>query len=104
VQERGGNRLLVEPELGADLGGAEGMVDELLARAALLTVVRLGGELEGTANQIPIDLRVVGRHVGEQLLDEVLVPLKGVDNGHLLSVLSARALTDESPLPRWGAR
>ena len=65
VQKRGGHRLLVQPKLGADLRDAERMVDELLARAALLTVVRLGGELEGAANQIPIDLRVVGSHVGE---------------------------------------
>ena len=65
MQERGGDRLLVEPELGADLGGTEGMVDELLARAALLTVMRLGGKLEGAENQIQIDIRVVGRYIGE---------------------------------------
>ena len=67
------------------------MVDELLARAALLAVVRLGGELEGAQDQIPVDVRVVRGHLGEQLLDEVLVPLERIEDGHLLSVLSAQA-------------
>ena len=39
VEERGGDRLLVEVELGEDLRDAERVVDELLARAALLAVV-----------------------------------------------------------------
>ena len=39
VQERGGDRLVVEPQLGADLGGAERVVDELLAGPALLALV-----------------------------------------------------------------
>ena len=36
VEERGGDRLLVEAQLGEDLRDAERVVDELLARAALL--------------------------------------------------------------------
>ena len=39
VEERGGDRLLVELELGEDLRDAERVVDELLARAALLPLV-----------------------------------------------------------------
>ena len=40
VEERGRDRLLVEAQLRADLRGAERVVDERLARAALLPVVR----------------------------------------------------------------
>ena len=40
VEQRRGDRLLVELELGADLRDAERVVDELLARAALLALVR----------------------------------------------------------------
>ena len=36
VEERGRDRLLVEPELGADACGADGMLDEVGARLALL--------------------------------------------------------------------
>jgi len=39
VQQRGGNRLLVEVELGADQGDAERVVDERLAGAPYLTAV-----------------------------------------------------------------
>ena len=40
VEQRGGDRLVVEPQLGADLGGAERVKDEGLPRAALLALVR----------------------------------------------------------------
>ena len=46
VQERGRDRLLVEPELRADARDADGMLDERRAGAPLLALVRGGGERE----------------------------------------------------------
>ena len=63
VQERSGDRLLVEPELGADLGGAPRVVDEVLARAPLLALVPGRGEVERAAQKIPVDRLVVGSDV-----------------------------------------
>ena len=40
VEQRGGDRRLVQPQLGEDLRDAERVVDELLAGAALLALVR----------------------------------------------------------------
>ena len=93
VHERGRDRLVVEPQLGADLGGAERVVDEVLARAALLALVRLGGEGERAGQQLPVDFRVVGRDLGEQLLDEVLVSLWSLENRHTQIVLRAPEAT-----------
>ena len=74
VQQRGGDRLLVEPQLGADLRGAPRMVDEVLAGAALLSLVRGRGEAEGPREQVAVDVRVVGGDGRDQLVDELLMP------------------------------
>jgi hypothetical protein len=73
VQERRSDGRLVEVQLGDDLGGADRVVDEILAGAALLPLVRLLGEEEGAAQQIAIDVRLVGLDVREQLFEQVLV-------------------------------
>ena len=52
VEERGGDRLLVEVELGAELRDRPRVVDELLARAARLAAVRALGEVERPADQL----------------------------------------------------
>ena len=47
VQQRGAERLGVEPQPGADLRDLDRVGDELVARAAPLVGVALAGELEG---------------------------------------------------------
>jgi hypothetical protein len=63
------------------------MVDEVLTRPALLALVLLGGEAEGALEQIPVDVRVVGRDVGDELVDQLVVPLTCFENRHGKSVL-----------------
>ena len=88
VQERSGDRLLVEMELRADPRDAERVVDELLARAARLPRVRALGELERAAEQLLVDVRVVRLDLGDQLLDEVFAMPFRVEDSHEFSVLS----------------
>jgi hypothetical protein len=65
VEERGGDRLLVEAQAGADRGDADGMRDERLARAALLALVRGSGEAEGAGDELDVDVRALGGQLGE---------------------------------------
>ena len=88
VQERRGDRLLVEVELGADPRDAERVVDELLARAARLAGVRALGDLERAAEQLLVDVRVVRLDLGDQLLDQVFAMPFRVEDTHEFSVLS----------------
>ena len=75
VQQRGAQRLGVEPHAGADLRHADRVHDELLARAAALVGVVLAGEDEGLHDALAVDLLgdLVGvllddrEQVGEQL-------------------------------------
>ena len=76
VQQRGRDRLLVEAELGADLRDPERVVDEVLARAPLLALVRALGERGTRARSVPVDVGQVALDLGDQLLDEVLVLLE----------------------------
>ena len=87
VQQRGGDRLLVEVELGADLGGAPGVVDEVLAGAALLALVRVRGEGEGAPEQVAVDVLVVGSDGLDQLVDELLMPFCSFEDRHRKIVL-----------------
>src|SRR5437764_5852472 len=89
VQERGGDRPLIESQLGAYLGRSPRVVDEVLARAPLLALVLLGGEAEGAPEQLPVDFRVIGRDVGDELVDQLVVPLTCFENRHGKSVLPA---------------
>jgi hypothetical protein len=82
VQEGGGDRLVVEPELGADLGRSERVVYERLARAALLAVVRARRELEGVGDQLAVGVRVVGRDLGDQLFEKICVPFGSFEECH----------------------
>ena len=73
------------------------MVDERLAGAAHLAVVRPFGRVEGAADQLLVDTGVVGLDGRDQLVDEVvLVPLC-VENRHGLSLLSLFRVTGLRP-------
>src|SRR5207237_6643016 len=58
VEERGGERRLVHPQAGQDLGRAPGMVDELLAGAAPLALVGSRRGLARAGQQLPLDRRL----------------------------------------------
>ena len=88
VQERCRDRLLVEMELRADPRDAERMVDELLARTARLARVGALRVLEGPAQELLVDVRVVRLDLGDQLLDEVFAMPSRVEDSHGISVLS----------------
>ena len=87
VQQRRGDRLLVEVELRADQGDAERVVDERLAGAAHLAAVCPLGLVEGAADQLLVDARVVGLDACDQLTDEVVLMTFRIDDGHGLSLL-----------------
>ena len=76
VEERGGDRRLVQPQAGEDLRRAPRVVDELLARAAQLAVVRVRPRSERAGDQLAVDIGLVGLELGEQLVDEILMPLE----------------------------
>ena len=82
VQQRRGDRLVVESQLGADLRGAERMVDERLARAPLLALVRAEREVECAREQLAVGIRVVGRNLRDQLFEEVFVSFRSFDQSH----------------------
>jgi hypothetical protein len=63
------------------------MVDEVLARAPLLTLVCALREAEGTRQKVAIDLGHVTLELGYQLVDEVLMTLGCFDDSHGISVL-----------------
>jgi hypothetical protein len=102
VQQRGGDRLVVQPQLGADLRRAERVVNERLARAALLAFVSAGREVEGAGEQIAVDLGVVGRNLREELLEEIFVPVRGFDESHGQIVDRTLPLYRLSPISRRG--
>jgi hypothetical protein len=87
VQERGGERLLVEMELGADLGYRPGMVDERLAGAPRLALVCGRREAKRARQQLLVDSGVVLLDDSDQLVDEVLVMPIDVNHSHTSSVL-----------------
>jgi hypothetical protein len=55
--------------------------------------VRARREREGAPEQILIDVRVVGRDLGEQLLDEVLMSFRSLEKRHGQIVLRPSAAT-----------
>ena len=87
VEEGGRDRLVVETELRADLGGAPGVEHEVLARAPLLPLVGVGSEEESPSEQVSVDVRVVGGDVRNQLVDELLMLLVSLKDRHTFSVL-----------------
>ena len=89
VEQRGRDRLLVEAELRADLGRAPRVMDEVLARAALLPFVLRRGEAERALKQVSVDLLVVGGDVRNELVDQLLMSLTSLEKGHTKSVLPA---------------
>ena len=83
VKQGGRDRLVVEPELRADLRRAPRMKHELLARPALLALVGARGEPERPRDQIAVDFRVVRGDFGQQLVDELLMTLVSLDYCHI---------------------
>ncbi len=75
VEERRGQRLIVELQAGEDQRHPVGVMDEVLPGTALLPFVRARGEGKRARQEVPVDARVVGRDLGEQLVDEALIPL-----------------------------
>jgi hypothetical protein len=73
------------------------VVDEVLARAALLACMALRGEVECAAEEIPVDALVVGGDVRDELFDQLLVSSTCFENGHGKSVLPRFSV------PGWGA-
>ena len=67
VQQRGAQRLGVEPHAGADLRDADRVDDEVLARLAPLVGVVLAGEDEGVLDLVAVDLQ---RGLAGVLLDD----------------------------------
>src|SRR5207253_1631934 len=101
VQQGGRDRLLVETELGADLGGAPRVVDEVLAGAALLPFVPRGGECEGSPQQVLVEVLVVGSDIRDELFDQLLMSSTCFENSHTKSVLVCfRAKGRHSHLPK----
>src|SRR5439155_1360884 len=89
VEQGGRDRLVVEPELGADLRGTPGMEDEVLAGTALLSLVGLRGEPERPGDQVAVELRVVRRDNRQQLIDELLMTFVNLDDCHTSIVRGA---------------
>jgi hypothetical protein len=75
VQQGGGDCLLVELELGEDLRHTERVVDELLAGAPLLPLVRARRERERPREQVAVELRLVLLDRLDQLFDELLMSI-----------------------------
>jgi hypothetical protein len=96
VEQRGGDGLVVELELRADLGRPPGVQHELLAGASLLAGVSVSREGEGPADQVAVDVRVVGGDVRNQLVYELLMLFVSLKNGHGFSVL--RVFRGPSPV------
>jgi hypothetical protein len=76
VEERRGERRLVEPEPGEDLRRTPRVVDELLARAPHLPVMGARREVERPRQKLAIGVRFVPLDLGKQLVDEVLMSLE----------------------------
>src|SRR5207244_11213968 len=58
-----------------------------LAGAALLALVGGSGEAEGAGDELDVDIGVVSSELGQQPLEELLVPLACLQGGHEFSVL-----------------
>jgi hypothetical protein len=77
------------------------MRDERLAGAARLALVGRRGEAEGARDEIDSDVPALRRELGEEALEELLVPLTRIDRCHFFSVLRhfrAEPLREERPL------
>ena len=77
VEKRGGDGRIVSAQLREDLRDTQRVKDEVLAATALLVGVRLGGEVVRALQQIPIDIGVVGRHLGKEPVEQLVMPLGG---------------------------
>src|SRR5262249_14744634 len=91
VEQRSRDRLLIELQAGEDERNPVRVVNEVLAGAPLLPLVRPRREVERAAEQFAIDVGVVGSDLGEQLVDEALISLVKLEDRHGSSVLRAFA-------------
>src|SRR5437870_13495482 len=97
MEQRRRDGLVVEAKLGADLRRAPRMEHEVLARPALLALVGVGGEQKAPPDQGATDLRVVGGHGRDQLVDELLTLAVSSKDCHSLTVLRAYRATSPHP-------
>ena len=106
VQDRGDQRLGVEPQVGEQVGDRDRMGDVGLARAAALALVGLEGEVVGGLDA----LDVLGRQVALELVDQLV----DADGPSSVGQQAAQGRRDvhgweaparvQSPRPIWGAR
>jgi len=101
VEQRGGDRLLVEMEARADLRHAPGVMDEVLAGAALLALVRVLRVRERPCEELAVDVRRVRGDVRQQLVDEVLVLPGCLHESHVISVVPYSGATFSRGLDAW---
>ena len=66
VQQRGGDGGAVEPQVGADVGRAHGMVDVGLAAGPQLVLMLRRGHVEGAHDQIAVETGIVLLDLGEK--------------------------------------
>ena len=87
VEQRGGDRLLVEARPAQIERDADGMRNERLAGATPLALVCGCGKAEGARDELDVDVCALGGELGEQAFEELLVPLTCFQRRHCLSVL-----------------
>ena len=71
-------------------------VSTALSGAALLPFMGVSSEGEGPRDQLAVDVRVVGRDVRDQLINELLMLFLSLKDGHISSVL--RVFSAPSPV------
>jgi hypothetical protein len=71
VQQRGGERGRVEPEVGEDPGHGHGVLDVVLTGESMLALVRVLGETEGALEELRVGLGVVGADLLEDRSETV---------------------------------
>ena len=75
VQEGGGDGGVVEAQLGADEGRADGMVDVVLAALAALPAVLFASQLEGARDEPLVEVGIVDRDGGQDALEQLTLLL-----------------------------
>ncbi len=72
VQQSRGESGAVQTKIGADVGGADRMVDVRLSAGPQLVLVLRGGHVERADDQIAVEPRIVLLHLGQKPLEQLL--------------------------------